>query len=151
VRRDGARAVPSHATADAPGGGPPRQSPADRKAALLGIDATHQDIPVGKTTPPPYARRSRDLARWPELDVKSVALVRPAQPVVGGATVSSSADGEPFATDGEGEQYRPGPSLCSVVHSWNGGGTVAVTAEAPVHETQHLRPPALMSIAHALG
>src|SRR6185312_12192914 len=82
---------------------------------------------------------------------ESVALVRPAQPVVGGAAVSSSANGEPFAIDVEGEQHRRGPSLCSAVYSWNGGGTVAVTAGAPVHESQHPRPPALMSIAHALG
>src|SRR5215470_14766074 len=82
---------------------------------------------------------------------ESVALVRPAQPVVGGAAVSLSAKGEPFAIDVDGEQYRPGPSPCSAVHSWNGGGTVAVTAGAPVHESQHPRPPALMSIAHPLG
>src|SRR6185437_5340274 len=82
---------------------------------------------------------------------ESVALVRPAQPVVGGAAVSSSANGEPFAIDVEGEQHRRGPSLCSAVYSWNGGGTVAVTAGAPVHESQHPRPPAFMSIAHALG
>src|SRR6185437_1424028 len=74
---------------------------------------------------------------------ESVALVRPAQPVVGGAAVSSSADGEPFAIDVEGEQHRPRPSLCSAVHSWNGGGTVAVTAGALVHKSQHPRPPAL--------
>src|SRR5690242_11781574 len=81
---------------------------------------------------------------------ESVAIVRPAQPVVGGAAVSGSANGEPFAIDVEGEQHRPGPSLCSAVYSWNGGGTVAITG-APVHESQHPRPPALMSIAHALG
>src|SRR3984957_6587306 len=69
---------------------------------------------------------------------ESVALVTPAQPVIGGAAVSSSANREPFAIDVEGEQHRPGPSLCSAVHSWNGGDTVA--AEAPVHENQH--PPA---------
>src|SRR5437762_9711283 len=73
----------------------------------------------------------------------TVALVRPAQPVVGGAAVSSSANGEPFAIDVEGDQHRPGPSLCSAVHSWNGGGTVAVTAWAPVHKSQHPRPPVL--------
>ena len=74
---------------------------------------------------------------------ESVALVRPAQPVVGGAAVSCSADGEPFAIDVEGEQHRPGPSPCSAVHRWNGGGTIAVTAGAPVHKSQHPRPPAL--------
>src|SRR5689334_9380536 len=67
--------------------------------------------------------------RWPARP-ESVALVRPAQPVVGGAPVSSSANGELFAINVEGEQHRPGASLCSAVHSWNGGGTVAVTAEA---------------------
>jgi hypothetical protein len=82
---------------------------------------------------------------------ESVALVRTAQPVVVGAAVSSSANGEPFAIDVEGEQHRPGISLCSAVHSWNGGGTAAVTAEAPVHEIQHPRPQALMSIALTLG
>src|SRR5450755_2109441 len=82
---------------------------------------------------------------------ESVALVRPAQPVVGGTAASSSANREPFAIDVEGEQHRPGPSLCSAVHSWNGGGTAAVIAGAPVHKSQHARPPALTSIAHALG
>src|SRR5580692_10490541 len=33
-------------------------------------------------------------------------------------------DGEPFATDVEGEQPRSGPSLGTAVHNWN-GGTVA--------------------------
>src|SRR6516164_2092401 len=74
---------------------------------------------------------------------ESVALVRPAQPVVGGAAVSSSANGEPFAIDIEGKQHRPGHSLCSAVLSWNGGGTVAVTAGASVHKSQHPRPPTL--------
>src|SRR6185437_6794610 len=74
---------------------------------------------------------------------ESVALVRPAQPVVAGAAVSSSTDGEPFAIDVEGEQHRPGPSLGSAVHSRNGNGTVAVTARAFVHKSQHPRPPAL--------
>src|SRR5215813_2293224 len=76
---------------------------------------------------------------------ESVALVRPAQPVVVGAGLSpcSLANGEPFAIDVEGEQHRPGPSLCSAVHSWNGEGIVAVTAGAPVHKSQHPRPPAL--------
>src|SRR5215831_1974871 len=76
---------------------------------------------------------------------ESVTLVRPAQPVVGGAAVSSLANGEPFAVDVEGEQHRPGPSLCSAVYSWNGGGTVAVSAGAPVHKSQRPRPPALSS------
>ena len=40
---------------------------------------------------------------------------------------------------------------CSAVHGRNGGGAVAVTAGAPVHESQHPRPPELMSIAHTLG
>jgi hypothetical protein len=80
---------------------------------------------------------------------ESVALVRPAQPVIGGAAVSSPANGKPFAIDVEGEQHRPGPSLCSAVHRWNGGDTDAVTAEAPVHDNQHPRPTTLMSIAHA--
>ena len=88
--------------------------------------------------------------RWPARS-ESVALVRPAQPVVGGTAVSSPADGEPFAIDVEGEQHRPGPSLCSAVHSWNGGATAAVIAGAPVHKSQHPRPPALTSTAHALG
>lgn len=82
---------------------------------------------------------------------ESVALVRPAQPVVGGAAVSSSANGELFAIDIGGEQHRPGPSAGSAVHSWNGGGTVAVTAGAPIHKNQHPRPPTLTSTAHALG
>src|SRR5262249_47779443 len=74
---------------------------------------------------------------------ESVALVGPAQPVVGGAAVSRSANGKPFAIDVEGEQHRPGPSLCSAVHSWNGGRTLAVTAGVPVHKSQHSRPPAV--------
>jgi hypothetical protein len=56
----------------------------------------------------------------------------------------------PFAIDVEGEQHRPGLSLRSAVHSWN-GGTVPVTTRAPVHESQHPRPPTLMSIAYAFG
>src|SRR6516165_3987838 len=74
---------------------------------------------------------------------ESVALVRPAQPVVGGAAVSSLANGEPFAIHVEGEQHRARPSLCSAVHSWNGGRIVAVTAGNPVHNSQHPRLPAL--------
>jgi hypothetical protein len=83
---------------------------------------------------------------------ESVALVRSAQPVLEGAVLSprSSANGEPFAIDVEGEQQRPGVSLCSAVHSWN-GGTVPVITGAPVHESQHPRSPTLMSIAYAFG
>jgi hypothetical protein len=71
---------------------------------------------------------------------ESVALVRSAQPVVCGTPISILANGEPFAIDLEGEQHRSGPSLSSAVHSWN-GGTVAVTAGAPVHKSQHPRLP----------
>jgi integrase len=78
---------------------------------------------------------------------ESVALVRSAQPVVGGTAVSNSANDEPLAIDVESEQDGPGPSLCSPVLSWN-GGTVAVTAEAPVHKSQHPRLRAL-SPSHA--
>jgi hypothetical protein len=35
------------------------QHEADRKADLPRVDAIHQNIPVGKTTPAAYARRSR--------------------------------------------------------------------------------------------
>ena len=61
---------------------------------------------------------------------ESAALVRPAQPVVGGAPLSprSSANSEPFAIDVEGEEHRPRPSLCSAVHRWNDAGAIAVTA-----------------------
>jgi hypothetical protein len=71
---------------------------------------------------------------------ESVALVRSAQPVVGGAAISSSANSEPFAIDIEGEQHPSRPSLSSAGHNWN-GGTVAVTPWAPVHKSQHPRPP----------
>jgi hypothetical protein len=71
---------------------------------------------------------------------ESVALVGPAQPVVVGAAVSSLADGESFAIDVEGEQHRPGPSLCSAVHIGNGAAIVAAAAGAPVHESQYPRP-----------
>ena len=67
------------------------------------------------------------------LDPESVALVRPAQPVVIDAVFSMSANGEPFAINVESEQHRPGPSLHSA------------------HESQHPRPSALTSIANALG
>jgi hypothetical protein len=70
---------------------------------------------------------------------ESVALVGPAQPVVGGAAVSSFADGEPFAVDVEGEQHRPGPSRGFAVHIGNGAGIVAATAGAPVHDSQYPR------------
>jgi hypothetical protein len=70
---------------------------------------------------------------------ESVALVGPAQPVVGGAAVSSLVDGEPFAIDVEGEQHRPGPSRGSAVHIGNGAGIVAATAGAPVHDSQYPR------------
>ena len=40
------------------------------------------------------------------------------------------------AIDVEGEQHRPGPSLCSAAHPWNGRDTVAITAEAPLHNSQ---------------
>jgi hypothetical protein len=103
--------------------------------ARIGIDHGEEDANV---LPVLLHRPIRCSARR-----ESVALVRPAQPVVVGAALSSSANGEPFAIDVEGEQHRPGPSLCSAVHSWNGGGTVAVTARAPVHKSQHPRPPAL--------
>src|SRR5215471_793265 len=69
---------------------------------------------------------------------ESVALVGPAQPVVGGAAVSKLADGEPCAIDVEGEQHRPWPSCCSVVHVGNGVGIVAA-AGAPVHDSQYPR------------
>ena len=82
---------------------------------------------------------------------ESVALVRPAQPVVGGATVSKFPNGEPLAVDVESEQHRPRPSLCSAVHSWNGGRTVALTAGAVGHKSQHRRPPGFESIAQPLG
>ena len=59
-------------------------------------------------------------------------------------------DGEPFAVDVEGEQHRPGLSLRSPVHSWN-GGTVPVITGAPFYESQHLRLPTFMSIASAFG
>jgi uncharacterized protein len=76
VKRDGARAVPFHAAglrgrarrAAALTG--TTDATADRKAALLGIDAAHQDIPVGKTTSAAVREEIRDLARWLELDVK---------------------------------------------------------------------------------
>src|SRR5215472_6867629 len=58
---------------------------------------------------------------------ESVALVGPAQPVVGGAAVFTLADGEPFAIDIEGEQHRPGPSRCSGVHSGNVVSNIAAT------------------------
>jgi hypothetical protein len=84
--------------------------------ARIGIDHGEEDADA---LPVLLHRPIRCPAR-PE----SVALVRPAQSVVGGAAVSSSANGEPFALDVEGEQHRPGPSLCSAVRSWNGGGTL---------------------------
>src|SRR5580700_4930273 len=102
--------------------------------ARIGIDHGEE----GADAVPVFLNRPVRCPARPE----SVALVRPAQPVVGGAAVSSPANGEPFAIDVEGEQYRPGTSLCSAVHSWNGGGTVAVTAGAPVHNSQHPRSPA---------
>src|ERR1700756_3307989 len=85
--------------------------------ARIGIDHGEEDADA---LPVLLDRPIRCSAR-PE----SVALVRPAQPVVGGAAVSSWANGEPFAIDVEGEQHRPGPSLCPAVHSRNGVGTVA--------------------------
>ena len=103
--------------------------------ARIGIDHGEE----GADALPVFLHRPIRCPARPEC----VALVRPAEPVVGGAAVSSSANGEPFAIDVEGEQHRPGPSLCSAVHSWNDGGTVAVTAGAPVHRSQHPRPPAL--------
>src|SRR5262249_43188979 len=76
---------------------------------------------------------------------ESVALVRPAQPVVVGAGLSpcSLANGEPYAIDVEGDQHRPGPSLCSAVLRWDGGRTVAITAGALVHKASIHRPPTL--------
>src|SRR5215469_4578585 len=103
--------------------------------ARIGIDHGEEDADA---LPVLLLRPIRCPAR-PE----SVALIRPAQPVVGGAPVSGSANGEPFTIDVEGEQHRPGPALCSAVHSWNGGGTIAVTDGAPVHKSQPPRPPAL--------
>src|SRR5262245_10650364 len=70
---------------------------------------------------------------------ESVALVGPAQPVVGGAAVFTLADGELFAIDVEGEQHRFGPSRSSGVHSGNGVGIVASTAGALVHDSQYPR------------
>src|SRR5215471_16209774 len=79
--------------------------------ARIGIDHGEEDADA---LPVLLHRPIRCPAR-PE----SVALVRPTQPVVGGTAVTSSANGEPFAIDVEGEQHRPGPCLCSVVLSWN--------------------------------
>jgi len=103
--------------------------------ARIGIDHGEEDADV---LPVFLHRPVRCHAR-----AESVALVRPAQPVVGGAAVSRPANGEPFALDIEGEQHRPGTSLCSAVGSWNGGQTVAVSAGAAMHKSQHPRPPAL--------
>src|ERR1700735_2071156 len=103
--------------------------------ACIGIDHGEEDA----NALPVLLHRPVRCPTRPE----SVALVTPAQPVIGGAAVSSSANREPFAIDVEGEQHRPGPSLCSAVHSWNGGDTDAVTTEAPVHDNQHPRPTTL--------
>jgi len=109
--------------------------------ACIGIDHGEEDA---NALPVLLHRPIRGRARR-----ESVALVRPAQSVVEGAALSPRipANGEPFAIDVEGEQHRPGPSLCSAVHSWN-GRTVAVTAGIPVHENQHPWTPTLTSIAY---
>jgi uncharacterized protein YcaQ len=46
------------------------EAAADRKVGLLRADATHQDLPFGKTASAAAPEEIRNLARWLELDIK---------------------------------------------------------------------------------
>lgn len=48
-------------------------------------------------------------------DRESVALVRPAQPIVCPAAIREAANGEVFTIDVQGEQHGSGPTVSGVV------------------------------------